>query len=237
MNFKSNQKVIILSSLMLCWGSMSCEKEKLTPIENQMFEFSDNEQFNSNKNTVSTISGEEWFRSIIMVDGVVTPQIQALTNHGPLAHNVSSSELTDFRNFQQEVINEISANHPGFFDSFKSDMESKDPVTISSCLESSKPIVYEAIKEILTQDGFDLDQEMSNYVAVNKGNPGKGILVIQATTVEIALIYNPAKGIIVDLPVIWGPAISVPVVVAGGNLVQPGTLPSQMLAAQIANLP
>jgi cell division protein ZapA (FtsZ GTPase activity inhibitor) len=69
-------------------------------------------------------------------------------------------------------------------------MESKDPLLIVTEIEASKIVVYDAIKEVLAVDGYDLDQEMSNYLTEQgfKLKPNSLAIAVLITIVVVIVI-------------------------------------------------
>lgn len=130
------------------------------------------------------LSGEELFKSIIFVDGNLTPQINALSNV-TATNDLTIKQLSEYRNLQNDFINFAKKKDADFFNNFKNAMYSKNPEIISSQIIEAGKILLPWLNSRLALKGLSVEklkQEMqiNNVKSVNDLN---NLLTAQETRI------------------------------------------------------
>lgn len=107
------------------------------------------------KTTLSNYSAEDIFAGVILIKGEVAEAIPAYDELLPLLTKMEeNAAYHEFRTRQEVLVREMQQRDPAYFDSFKSDMLSGDPVTINNAILTAQKKVTELLPAAQVPNGF-----------------------------------------------------------------------------------
>jgi len=93
----------------------------------------------------SEFSGEEYFSGLVFVRGSVAEKIPDYRDITSMVNAIGGEpENQKITNFETSIISEIREKNPGYFEKFKLDILSKDPVRVDKALFDASNIVTKA---------------------------------------------------------------------------------------------
>jgi SdpC family antimicrobial peptide len=114
-------------------------------------------------NEISSINGEEFFKSIVFADGVLADRIDYVKNNFNTFENLKSkSEIKTFRNYEKEVINYLESRDSKFFDKFKKSMTSKNPEEVMNKLSETGKLLIPFVNSQMKNTGLTVEKISKN---------------------------------------------------------------------------
>lgn len=93
----------------------------------------------------SEFSGEQYFSGLVFVEGPVAQKIPEYRDITSMVHAIGGEPGNQkITNFETSIISEIRQKNPGYFEKFKLDILSKDPVRVDKALFDASNIVTKA---------------------------------------------------------------------------------------------
>ena len=118
---------VFLSLIILSFLNLSCNREPLNAPDNSM-------------------SGEEMFKEIILFSGKnldqKIPEYSEITKQ---LNGMNDKQKAEFEKYRNEIVNNINKIDPGFFDNFKSAVDSKNLYAIQNAINESGDMVLAAL--------------------------------------------------------------------------------------------
>ncbi|EOG6905637.1 exported hypothetical protein [Flavobacterium psychrophilum] len=124
------------------------------------------QSFSKNSNQ---ISGEELFKSIIFVDGVLTEELPSIKSISNIS-NLKGVELAEYRKTENEAIAYLKKIDANYFDKFQKSLYTKDPETISKSLKQVSSDLTSFINNKLSVNNITIEKIQKNIVKDDKGN-------------------------------------------------------------------
>jgi len=115
------------------------------------------------------ISGEELFRSIIFVDGVLTEKLPSIKSISSITA-LDEKELITYRETEKEAIDFLKKIDPEYFTNFQTSLYTKDPETISATLKKVTSDLSAFIDKKLSVNNITIEKVQKNIITDEKGN-------------------------------------------------------------------
>lgn len=115
------------------------------------------------------ISGEELFRSIIFVDGVLTEKLPSIKSISSITA-LDEKELITYRETEKEAIDFLKKIDPEYFTNFQTSLYTKDPETISATLKKVTSDLTAFIDKKLSVNNITIEKVQKNIITDEKGN-------------------------------------------------------------------
>ncbi|MGB5817902.1 MAG: hypothetical protein WBG90_00360 [Saonia sp.] len=111
------------------------------------------------ENIVDSIDGEDIFRAVYFFEGSATELIPSIDVDyvNKILETFQESELQEFDNYKNEIINSIEFNNPVFFKEFENQMTSGDHFKVKEAMDKS---MFEYEKAILTLNEYGIISEL-----------------------------------------------------------------------------
>ncbi len=156
----------LLAGVLLFTG---CGKENITPTGSGSEE-TPTPQLKASSNFNAT-SGEELFKGIFFGEGQVTQAIPELKNVFDQAGPMSAEEQNEFNSIISETIDMIQSNHPQFFATFKSRIQSGDHFIIETTMQDAaqKLAHYLCRAQQYVNSSTDYDEALANAIKTQTG--------------------------------------------------------------------
>lgn len=157
--------------------------------------------------SVQETSGEDLFRSIFFADGPVTGQLTSLDDNRQQLERHSEAQHANFRKFQDNVISYLKDQDSNYFVNFKSAIQSKNPVIISTTIREGSEDLFAYGSMLADAEGVDLEQLVQEYnngdfdeEELNKqGSVAIAILITVVVALVIAINVNITSTIDQDI--------------------------------------
>lgn len=162
--------MVVVTGLFASWTSKNNDTGKMTAKE------------------LAAIDGKEFFKSILFADGALANRIGYVkSNFNAMENLKSKSELNDFKQYEEKVIEYLEKQDADFFEKFKESMVSRNPEQIMTKLSETGnlliPFVNSQIKDTgLTVEKIRQNPELlnsyKNQFAENEQNRSKTCLAV-----------------------------------------------------------
>ena len=131
--------------------------------------------FGSDKISKDNFSGEEMFRGIFFVEGNYANLIPELktTQTTYLFQHLSSAEKHSLSSVKNQIINQIKAENPSYFDNFKESLNTSNPIVVKEKLLEAKTLLTEKALELSKINQHDLKLASSILSKDNSSIIGK----------------------------------------------------------------
>ncbi len=127
-------------------------------------------------------SGRDLMRGIFLADGPVAKLIPEIAQNFDLESFITDpDDLTTIRTLQERLLDDIEAQNPGIFQSFKLGIESGNHLTIQNTLEEYGNLVLQTI--------MDLEPELARVLSDNQ----EFFETVAVEVEDIPLAEQPAK--------------------------------------------
>ncbi len=101
-------------------------------------------------------SGEALAQGIFFADGPVADLIPEVAMFRPAGYTDNPEQLQHFRNYQNEVFNEVRNSSPNFFADFQNAVYSDNPATVRNAILNGKNLLGQAMERINPLASYDV---------------------------------------------------------------------------------